>query len=134
MRPIISYLAILAVCWTNTAGRALAEEAPPDATKVSADDRARLVGATMSGSASRTLINQRMGTRVTSPGVPVAAGVDRSNARPVAAPSKGEHLDVAAIPELDPNAAGLALALLVGGALLLVDRRRRNYESAPLLA
>ena len=29
------------------------------------------------------------------------------------------------IPELDPNAAGAALALLVGGAFVLVDRRKR---------
>ena len=29
------------------------------------------------------------------------------------------------IPELDPSAAGSALALLIGGALVLVDRKRR---------
>jgi hypothetical protein len=29
------------------------------------------------------------------------------------------------IPELDPNAAGAALALLIGGAFVLVDRRKR---------
>ena len=29
------------------------------------------------------------------------------------------------IPELDPNAAGAALALLVGGAFVLVERRKR---------
>jgi hypothetical protein len=29
------------------------------------------------------------------------------------------------IPELDANAAGAALALLIGGALVLVDRKKR---------
>jgi hypothetical protein len=29
------------------------------------------------------------------------------------------------IPELDPNAAGAAVALLLGGALVLVERRKR---------
>jgi hypothetical protein len=29
------------------------------------------------------------------------------------------------VPELDPGAAGSALALLIGGALVLVDRKRR---------
>jgi hypothetical protein len=29
------------------------------------------------------------------------------------------------IPELDPKAAGAAIALLVGGAFVLVDRRKR---------
>jgi hypothetical protein len=29
------------------------------------------------------------------------------------------------IPELDPNAAGAALALLIGGTFVLVDRRKR---------
>jgi hypothetical protein len=29
------------------------------------------------------------------------------------------------VPELDPSAAGSALALLIGGALVLVDRKRR---------
>jgi hypothetical protein len=36
---------------------------------------------------------------------------------------KGE-LVTAQVPELDPNAAGLALVLLAGGSLILVDRRR----------
>ena len=30
------------------------------------------------------------------------------------------------VPELDPSAAGSALALLIGGALVLVDRRKRH--------
>lgn len=29
------------------------------------------------------------------------------------------------VPELDPGAAGSALALLIGGALVIADRRRR---------
>ncbi|HEY2736170.1 MAG TPA: hypothetical protein VGI70_19365 [Polyangiales bacterium] len=29
------------------------------------------------------------------------------------------------VPELDPNAAGAAIALLVGGALVMVERRKR---------
>ena len=37
--------------------------------------------------------------------------------------AKGQMV-VASVPELDPNAAGLALVLLIGGTLLLVDRRR----------
>ena len=35
-----------------------------------------------------------------------------------------ERLAPAAVPELDPNAMGLALVLLGGGALIAVDRRR----------
>jgi hypothetical protein len=30
------------------------------------------------------------------------------------------------VPELDPSAAGSALALLIGGALVLIDRRKRQ--------
>ncbi|HKU40952.1 MAG TPA: hypothetical protein VJR89_22475 [Polyangiales bacterium] len=30
------------------------------------------------------------------------------------------------VPELDPGAAGSALALLIGGALVLADRRKRQ--------
>jgi len=30
------------------------------------------------------------------------------------------------VPELDPSAAGSALALLIGGALVLADRRKRQ--------
>jgi hypothetical protein len=29
------------------------------------------------------------------------------------------------IPELDPNAAGAAITLLIGGALVLIERRKR---------
>jgi hypothetical protein len=32
-------------------------------------------------------------------------------------------------PELDPRAAGAAVALLIGGALLLSERRRRKPQS-----
>ncbi len=37
---------------------------------------------------------------------------------------KGELLAPAAVPELDPNAAALALVLLAGSALMAADRRR----------
>ncbi len=37
--------------------------------------------------------------------------------------AKGQQV-VASVPELDPNAAGLALILLAGGTLLIIDRRR----------
>ncbi len=30
------------------------------------------------------------------------------------------------VPELDPNSAGAALTLVLGGSLLLIDRRRRR--------
>lgn len=33
------------------------------------------------------------------------------------------------VPELDPNAAGGALALLIGGALVLADRRKRSVSA-----
>ena len=33
------------------------------------------------------------------------------------------------IPELDANAAGAALALLIGGGLVLVDRKKRTAPS-----
>jgi hypothetical protein len=32
------------------------------------------------------------------------------------------------IPELDANAAGAALALLIGGGLVLVDRKKRQAQ------
>jgi hypothetical protein len=35
----------------------------------------------------------------------------------------------ATAPELDPQEAGAAVALLIGGALLLSERRRRNAQS-----
>lgn len=34
------------------------------------------------------------------------------------------------IPELDANAAGAALALLIGGGLVLVDRKKRQARAA----
>jgi hypothetical protein len=37
---------------------------------------------------------------------------------------RGEYLAPVEAPELNPNAAGLALVLLAGSALLYVDRRR----------
>jgi hypothetical protein len=33
------------------------------------------------------------------------------------------------VPELDPSAAGSALALLIGGALVMIDRRKRHANA-----
>jgi hypothetical protein len=49
-----------------------------------------------------------------------SAAVDAQTANPHRR-RRGEHA-----PEFDPKAAGAAIAFLIGGTLLLSERRRRN--------
>jgi hypothetical protein len=118
MRSLAITIAVWVLCSFGFGGRALAEPTVPGATEISADPRTRLVHAKPMrevGATKRVLIEQRMGMRVTKL-------------------RKGERLAPDPVPELDPNAAGLALALLVGGALLFVDRRRATPAGAVLPA
>lgn len=112
MRSMALPLVICVTCSLGVGGRAFAEPAKPGATKVSTDARSRVVGAKPLGDAKRVLVEQKMGMRVPKP-------------------RKGDRL-VAGVPELDPNAAGTALALLVSGALLFLDRRRSTRTDALL--
>lgn len=50
-------------------------------------------------------------------------GCGHRSAAPTPAPAPTPQ-PTSQVPELDPNAAGAALALLVGGALLIRERRR----------
>lgn len=120
MRSLAITIAVWVMCSFGLGGRAFADPTVPGATEVSADHRTRLVHAKPMrevGATKRVLFEQKMGIRVTKL-------------------RKGERLAPAEVPELDPNAAGLALALLVGGALLFVDRRRsaRTRAVVPALA
>jgi hypothetical protein len=53
-----------------------------------------------------------------------APGRERVVAQRKVADFKRGYHTVTAVPELDPNAAPLALALLIGGAALIAERRR----------
>ena len=65
-------------------------------------------------------VMQRRGQRV---GQQVAAKQTAETARPVPASS-------ASVPELDPNAAGSALVLLIGGVAYIASRRREEQDPA----
>lgn len=51
-----------------------------------------------------------------------------SDARPTPRPSNPPRPTPTSAPEFDPSASGAALALLLGGAWLLSERRRRGPE------
>ena len=101
MMPTVGFLVVLAAAWAGSGGDAFAQQIAAGTTTTSTDTQTtEQVGENL------VVIEPTRGTAVTKL-------------------RKGERLAPAAVPELDPNAAGLALALLVGGALLSVDRRRQ---------
>jgi hypothetical protein len=100
MRTTAGLLTVLATLSIG-GGHALAERTELASTKVPLDPRAHAIKSTPG--ANRMRFEQKMGVR--------------------AHLRRGEHLAPVEAPELDPNAAGGALALLAGGALLFVDRR-----------
>jgi hypothetical protein len=117
MRTLAITTVVWVMCSLGAGSRAFAEPAVPGATEISADHRTRPVTKPMRAASAkhRALIEQKMGMRVKKM-------------------RKGEKVAPDAVPELDPNAAGLALALLVGGALLFVDRRRSTRTDGLLPA
>jgi hypothetical protein len=101
MRSDIAFVVVLTGLLFGSGGRALAERLPPGASKVSTEEQQ----AKPVADAKQIKVEPRRGSR--------AAKLRR-----------GERLAPEAVPEFDPNAAGLALGLLCGGAFLCLDRRR----------
>jgi hypothetical protein len=102
MRSITGLLAVVAVVWLGLGSRALAERTQSGTSQVSLEDQLQ---------ANRVQAGNR-----------VAA--EHQRGKKARKPRRGEPVPQQEVPELDPNAAGLAFVLLASGAMLFADRRR----------
>lgn len=106
MRIAVRFLVVLAALWVGPGGVALAQSSTPGETRVSLDEEL---------ARSRESLERR---RVT---------VERRAGKELRQMRRGEIVpDVIEVPELDPKNGGLGLVLLVGGALIVLDRRRQQ--------